>query len=129
MTSNCWKARKLRFDPKPNCIKLRFPPQLLIRSSRHEKEVNKAETTAMPKKKEKLPATSIKERKSHKIREPNEVILAESKLRFCPDQLINLNYILKKKLERVVDLEKGKWALWAWPFLIYLFLIKKNRRP
>lgn len=38
----------------------------------------------------------------------DELILPNAKLRFCPEQLQNLNYIFNKRLEQVMDNSSGK---------------------
>lgn len=46
--------------------------------------------------------------KSGRFRRLEELVLPNAKLRFCPEQLQNLNYIFGKRLERNVTVSSGK---------------------
>lgn len=48
------------------------------------------------------------ETKGGKVRKLEELVLPNAKLRFCPEQLQNLNYIFGKRLERNLAPESGK---------------------
>lgn len=61
----------------------------------------------MPKLKDKKLVTEYKDRKLNKIRYPGELVLPTNKLKFSSEQLLHLNYIFKKKLEKTINVEAG----------------------